>query len=967
MSVLRRRDAETQRIGFFGFVILLICIIRPADAAVADYLGKAIVEVHLRSGDAEVRDASLLEIVETRAGLPLTMLAVRETLAHLYGLGRYQDVQVDAQLRADGVALTYTLVPALRVQRLVFEGPLGLPESELRRIVIDRHGVAPSLARAPQVVETLQTLYRDHGYPKASITVRSQAGRDPASASLVLSIQPGVHATLGTIEVQAGAGEAPPDLLAKLDIRTGAIYDGIALDAKLARLADELRAQGYYEVSVAQFPRFVDDERNVNLVLSIDRGPHVEIIFEGDPLTPRERDQLVPIAREHSVDEDLLEDSKFGIERHFRERGYCIPRADYRRNTTDGVLRIVFTVAHGPQCALEREEIAGNAAVPLAELTPLVQTKAGQPFNDSTVGADAARIQSLYRQRGFAGVKVSPQIDRGEPVNGVAPVRVRVEIAEGPQSKIQTVSFEGNSAISADTLRQSISSAPGQPYFEPQIAADADALSVLYVNRGYQGITIQSQPTLAADKASVDLKFLIREGPQILIDHILIVGNRRTRRDVIADEIQFKSGQPLSQQDEDDTRARITALGLFRRVDISYLQLPGDLTHRDVIITVEEGPVNTIGYGGGLEGALRTVVAADGRGAAEAFQVAPRGFFQVTRRNLFGTDRTLNLFTRVSFSPTNEATGGGGYGFNEYIAQVTYAERKFFGTPADATFSAGIEQARRSSFDFNRRGANVIIGRRITRTLALNGRYTIDHTKLLRVKTEEINQQDIDRLFPQVRLSSVSSSLIRDTRKDSIEPNAGALIGLDAELAARAIGSEVGFFKTFLQGFSYRQLGASKIVGAFGGRLGLATGFPRLVVEPGQTTPTIVDDLPASKRYYAGGDTTVRGFALDRVGPLDPDGFPIGGHALVIFNAELRIPVRGSFGAVTFVDAGNVFLHVNDMDLGQLRGAFGFGIRYRSPVGPIRVDVGLKMARRTLPDGSRERPAALHISLGQAF
>jgi outer membrane translocation and assembly module TamA len=103
------------------------------------------------------------------------------------------------------------------------------------------------------------------------------------------------------------------------------------------------------------------------------------------------------------------------------------------------------------------------------------------------------------------------------------------------------------------------------------------------------------------------------------------------------------------------------------------------------------------------------------------------------------------------------------------------------------------------------------------------------------------------------------------------------------------------------------------------------------------------------------------------VGPLDPDGFPIGGHALVIVNAELRIPVRGGLGAVAFVDAGNVFLLVDDMDLSELRGAFGFGIRYRSPVGPIRVDLGLKMDRRLLPNGDRERPAALHISLGQAF
>jgi outer membrane protein insertion porin family len=943
----------------------------PARAAVTDYVGKPVGEIHLRTGGTELRDPSLIEIVETHAGSPLTMLAVRETLAHLYGLGRYQDVQVDAELRGGSVVLTYNLVPAQRVQRIVFEGTLVLPESELRRNVVDRYSASPSLSRAPQVVSTLQTLYRDHGYPRATIVARSEPGRDPASALLVLNVQPGTRATIAAIDVQAAepvSGQVPADLLAKLDLRVGGEYDGVALDSRLARFADELRARGYYEARVAQLPRLVNDDRNVNLVLSIDTGPHVEIVFEGDPLPPKDRDQLVPIAREHSVDEDLLEDSKFGIERHFRERGYCNPRAEYQRNVTTGVLRIVFNISHGPQCVLEREDLVGNAAIMSAELAPLIQAKTGQPFNENAVGADAARIQGLYRQRGFAAVKVTPQVDRGEPVNGVAPVRVRMAIAEGAQSRIQTITFEGNTAITADVLRRSVSAAPGRPYFEPQIASDADALAVLYLNRGYPEITIQPQPTLAADKAGVDLKFVIREGQQILIDHILIVGNRRTRRDVIAAEIQLKSGQPLSQQDEDETRARITALGLFRRVDISYLQLPGNQNHRDVIITLEEGPVNTIGYGGGLEGGKRVVPAPNGSGdAEEVFQVAPRGFFEVSRRNLFGKDRTLNLFTRVSFSPANEVTGGGGYGFNEYLTRLTYAERRVFHTGADGTLSAGIEQARRPSFDFNRRGANVTIGRRITRTIAIDGRYGIDHTELLRVKSDELNQQDIDRLFPQVRLSSVSASLIRNTRSDAIDPSAGSLIGLDGEVAARAIGSEVGFFKTFLQAFTYRQLGTPKIVGAFGARVGLATGFPRLVLEPGQTEPTIVDDLPASERYYAGGDTTVRGFALDRLGPLDPDGFPLGGHGLMIFNAELRVPLRGSLGAVTFVDAGNVFLHVDDMDVTKLRGAVGFGIRYHSPLGPIRVDLGIKLDRRMRPSGGREQPTALHISLGQAF
>ena len=200
----------------------------------------------------------------------------------------------------------------------------------------------------------------------------------------------------------------------------------------------------------------------MNLVLSIEPGPRVEIVFQGDPLAAGDRDRLVPIAREHSVDEDLLEDSKFGIERHFRERGYCNPRVDYQRGDAGApkpeanadVLRVTFTITRGPQCMVEQAEVTGNTSITSAELAPLVLTKAGQPFSDSTVGSDALRIQGYYRQRGFSAVKVTSQVERREPKAGSEFVRVRLVIAEGVRSVIDSVTFQGNTAIDADTLRQ---------------------------------------------------------------------------------------------------------------------------------------------------------------------------------------------------------------------------------------------------------------------------------------------------------------------------------------------------------------------------------------------------------------------------------------------------------------------------------------------------------------------------------
>ena len=270
----------------------------------------------------------------------------------------------------------------------------------------------------------------------------------------------------------------------------------------------------------------------------------------------------------------------------------------------------------------------------------------------------------------------------------------------------------------------------------------------------------------------------------------------------------------------------------------------------------------------------------------------------------------------------------------------------------------------------------------MTRTLSLAGRYSFDRTRLFDEQIAPEDQNDIDRLFPRVRLSAFSASAIHDTRDDALDPARGGMVGIDGEVAARSIGSEVGFAKTFLHGFIYRRLPSTRrIVFAGGARLGVATGFPREVTSTDENGDPILDpdgnpvmeelrDVPASERFYAGGDTTVRGFALDRLGrpdTFDADGFPKGGHALVIFNAELRVPVWRDLGAVGFVDSGNVFALVDDLDLSLIKGAAGFGIRYRSPIGPLRIDLGFKLTRDRFANGELERRTALHISLGQAF
>jgi outer membrane protein insertion porin family len=231
----------------------------------------------------------------------------------------------------------------------------------------------------------------------------------------------------------------------------------------------------------------------------------------------------------------------------------------------------------------------------------------------------------------------------------------------------------------------------------------------------------------------------------------------------------------------------------------------------------------------------------------------------------------------------------------------------------------------------------------------------------------------IDRAFPQVRISAFSVALARDTRDDLFEPQKGSLLSAEGTAAARAIGSEVGYTKTFLQGFVYKNLGKPRLVFAGGVRLGLADPFPRPCELPdpitGVPTDTTCQELPANERFFAGGSTTIRGYAVDTVGvpaTITPTGVPIGGDATIVLNAELRAPLLGPVGGVLFVDGGNVYPHAGDLDITNLRGSVGTGLRVKSPIGPIRVDIGFKLDRRVIGN-KLESPYAIHISIGQAF
>jgi outer membrane protein insertion porin family len=984
-------------LGSVQWALGILLVALPAFAQTAS----VITEVRIEQEGRPVDDRLIARLIETTVGERLSMQEVRETLSHLTSLNRFEDVQVLQEPTSGGIRLRYVLFPLHPVDRMEFRGVLGLPEREIRRVITERFGAAPAATRLEAVTEALRSVYAERGFPVARITPRLEETHQPDRATMVFDIAAGGRAAIGRLEVdEVDASDrrvAPGDF----GIRAGDPYDNAAIVDALERYTAALRARGFYEARAVHTPTFEADG-TATVRVTIDRGPLVTVAFAGDPLPEADRDRLVPVRAEGSVDEDLLEDATFAIEEYLQARGYRDAAVEYARAENDGTLTITFTVMRGPRYVIENAAISGNLSVPVAELERLVPIKAGQPYVQAAATAAATALRDAYRARGFTRTTVQIAVTGLDPAGATdRPVTVRFNITEGPRTVVSSIAFAGNQVLQDPELHGLMTTAPGRPYSEADIVTARDRIDLEYRNRGYENVVVNPAVALADNGTRADIRFDIVEGSQVIVDDVIIIGNQRTSTETIERELLLRPGQPLGLSARIESQQRLAALGLFRRVVIEELQQGGE-PRRDVLVQVEEAPPTTIDYGGGVEGGTRLRPTGESGRAEERFELAPRGFFQVGRRNLGGKNRAVNLFTRVSLrsrdnvvadgagSDPRVGPGGqtpdrafeGSYGFNEYRVLATYREPRAFSSPADMLVTGILDQAIRSSFNFITREARAEAGLRLGPRYTVAGRYSYEHTRLFNERFTDREKPLIDRVFPQVRLSKFSGTLIRDSRNDVIDADRGTFLIADTELAVRAVGSEVGFAKTFVQGFTYHRLPTDRrMVLALGARVGAAHGFRRSVprIAPdgqpilnaeGEPIVDVVQDLPASERFFAGGDTTVRGFSLDRLGTpetISETGFPKGGNGLIVFNGELRVALFGGLGAAGFLDAGNVFQRATDLDFGRLRAAAGFGFFYRSPIGPIRLDLGFKLDRRELSPGRLERRSVLHLSFGQAF
>ena len=238
-------------------------------------------------------------------------------------------------------------------------------------------------------------------------------------------------------------------------------------------------------------------------------------------------------------------------------------------------------------------------------------------------------------------------------------VDVRYTVTEGPRTLVGSIGFAGNTVLAESPLRALMTTAPGRPYSEGEVAVDRDRIDLEYRNRGYESVVVNPVITLADNGTRADVRFEISEGPQVLVDHVIIIGNQRTSTQTIEREVLLKPESRWVLGAHRNASSVWPLLVFFAASPWTNCAIAA--RHGATCsIQVEEAPPTTIGYGGGVEGGTRLRPTGDSGQAEERFEVAPRGFVEISRRNLWGKNRAVTLFTRVSLRSRDIVLSGDG-------------------------------------------------------------------------------------------------------------------------------------------------------------------------------------------------------------------------------------------------------------------------------------------------------------------
>lgn len=876
------------------------------------------VVVRWADGSTEPVPDEVSRLISVRPGTRFRPLVVRQSVKQVFALGRFRDVRVRSEeAPGGGLRLIFELDPVPAIARLSVEG--APPGEDLNLIaMLGLELGAPVPGDLPVRAETGENWLRSRGYVSAEVGIRSvPEGRD---ALLEVVVTATGRARVASIEALGVEDELGRDLISALGISRDDPWIEADVTARLPEVEERLRERGFL-FAAASLDWRPTDTGDVEVLVSVDRGPAVTLEVQGFGASQGEAQDVVDELSGQTLTLDAIEAARQELLDELRREGRRDGAVTVESvESADGGHRTFrFSADPGPRFvvgAVSSEGAPPEEADTVAEA--LLPLRPGRPYREEEWRALTDSLRRTLRGRGYFQAEVAPLPPRpGEPGDDGVSIDLRVRIEPGPLASVAAVRFEGSAAFTDAELAEVAAIAQGAPYVAEEIVNAREDLETFHRNRGYLEAVVEVEAPVDPVTHEAEVVFRVRPGSYFTVGGIIVAGLDTTRDSVIRSRLPFAEGDALGSGDLLEVRRRLVSMGIFRSVDVNLLEPEEPISERNVLIRVVEGPRTSIGYGAGY---------------SEREQV--RGEGEWTRNNLFGMGHTLSLFGRFSLKGTRMVATYRG-------AESVEGEIPIF-------VSAFRESQDRESLDFIRSGIGVQVTRRVLgRNVFL--RYDLTTSELFNLK---INPIQIDRNFADnLWLSAVSASVVTDTRDDPVDPRRGRFGIVDVEWSSALLRSRAPFVKGLGQQYLFFPVG-EQVVLAVSGRLGLAWTL-------GADEPALV---PITERFFAGGATSLRGYKLDRAGPLDPSGYPVGGNMLIVGNVEVRFPILGSLRGAVFSDHGGVYSEVGSFRLEDLGHNVGAGLRWNTPLGPLRFDYGIRLG--DIGDAPRGQ---WHFTIGHAF
>jgi outer membrane protein assembly complex protein YaeT len=588
------------------------------------------------------------------------------------------------------------------------------------------------------------------------------------------------------------------------------------------------------------------------------------------------------------------------------------------------------TPSSSPELTLKAFHIVGNKTVStkdikkeLSEKLPFFWPPWGKPppFRVQDLEYDEDRLKNFYRRQGFYHTKIDSEIHYGP--HGA--VEVTLKIHEGPWVKVTDISVEVTGAVDLEELQQKWPLNVGDRFAEKPY----DNLKNLYLNylpnHGYPRVKVKGRVYLDEAANTAKIHLTVNPGPLSYFGKVSLKNEEKLETPVAAilEKLTFKSGQLFNQEELFNTQRKLYATDLFRSVVLTPEQVPPQETSIPIGIEIEEKKKRSVklGLGYGDEDKIRARVG-------------------LRYRNLWGGGRLLDLDARYS------ALG--------YLFSQLFSNPVVFGSPFDFVQQSGARLRYLPGFNDRAVFTQSRLERDIPWNLRLYFGYGLEIARPFDIPIETLIRLAGTQPEKTYRSSFGLLGLRQDTTDSHIDPHRGGVMNLANEYAPTYLGSDMQFFQTVLDWRRYHTIGDTNLVAAGRVRFG--------IIQPIQETTQI----PISRLFFSGGANSVRGYKLDYLGPRNPSGDPIGGEAVMEFSLEARfpLPIYQKIGGVVFIDAGNVYPKIHNLDLGQLKYSPGFGVRYLSPIGAIGVDIAFPTNRINYQQDSVYQ---VHFTVGYGF